>query len=593
MKKITKFFTLFVLPMLAFVLLVACGDTSEEGSTGSETESGQVADGTYEGTADGYVGDITVKVTFENGEITNVESDHEETATIGGDAISSMSEEVVDNQSINVDTVSGATVSSDAFLVALTAALEATGASLDEYSSEVSKETTEVEDIETDIVIIGAGGAGLTAAIEAAEHGADVVVLEQMPIIGGNTNKATGGMNASETSVQKEKGIEDSNEVFYNDTLEGGHGLNDPELLSTMVENSAEALDWLNELDAGLDDVSFSGGASFSRIHKPLDGSAVGPLIIQTLVDRLEELEVPIMLNSKVTDIVEDNDQISGVEVTTTDGQEFTVTSKAVIIATGGFGSNTDLIAKYDEIKAQFNSTNHSGADGSGITMGEDVGADTIHMDQIQTHPTTNPENGDLYTEGVRGDGGILVNKEGVRFTDELLTRDVVSEAILNQTDSVAYLTVSQNIADLNKALQGYIDNGLATEGETIEDLANELDMDPSVLEETIQTYNDGVASGNDTDQGRTSLSNSLDAGPFFAIPVTPGIHHTMGGLRINALSEVITADEEPIPGLYAAGEVTGGIHGGNRIGGNAVLDIVVFGRIAGQNAAEYINTLN
>lgn len=169
----------------------------------------------------------------------------------------------------------------------------------------------------------------------------------------------------------------------------------------------------------------------------------------------------------------------------------------------------------------------------------------------------------------------------------------MVSEAILNQTDSVAYLTVSQNIADLNKALQGYIDNGLATEGETIEDLANELDMDPSVLEETIQTYNDGVASGNDTDQGRTSLSNSLDAGPFFAIPVTPGIHHTMGGLRINTLSEVITADEEPIPGLYAAGEVTGGIHGGNRIGGNAVLDIVVFGRIAGQNAAEYINTLN
>lgn len=586
MKKNTfKVVQLFVISFVALIFLGACA--TEDNAAMSEES------GSYSGSAEGYAGDVAVEVTLENNEIKDIKTDHGETASLGGEAISTLTDEVITHQSLNVDTISGATVSSNAFIAAVTNALEAAGVSIDSFNKEVAKEQREVTDQATDVVVIGAGGAGLTAAIESAEAGADVIVLEQMPVIGGNTNKATGGMNASETSVQEELGIEDSNETFYNDTLEGGHGLNNPDLLTTMVEKSADALDWLNSLGTDLNDVSYSGGATNPRIHKPEDGSAVGPLIIEKLSTHLEELSVPVMLESKVVNINQTDGKITGVDVETTDGQTFTVTADAVIIATGGFGSNKELIAEYDEVKAEFNSTNHPGALGSGIVMGEELGADTVHMDQIQTHPTTNPETGDLYTEGVRGDGGILVNKEGKRFIDELKTRDVVSEAIINQTDSIAYLTVSQNIADINKSLQGYIDGGSAVEGETIEDLANELDMDPAVLENTITSYNEAVATGNDTEQGRESLSNSLEEGPFFAIPVTPGIHHTMGGLKINTNSEVLDTNDEVVTGLYAAGEVTGGIHGGNRIGGNAVLDIVVFGRVAGQNAAEYVSSAN
>lgn len=576
------------LTLIAFIFLVACD--SDESTTGNG--DGAVS-GTFEGSADGYAGKIDVKVTLEDGEITNIETEHQETETLGGVAIEGITEDIVSQQTVNVDAVSGATVSSDGFLAAVIAALEAAGLSAADFDKEVVADAIEATDQETDIVIIGAGGAGLTAAIEAAEAGADVIVLEQMPVIGGNTNKATGGMNASETSVQEEKGIEDSNEVFYEDTFKGGHELNDPKLLSRMVEDSAEALDWVNSHGTDLNDVSYSGGATNSRIHKPLDGSAVGPLIIEKLAASLNELGVPIMLRSEVVKINEENGRVTGVDVETFDGQTFTVTADAVIIATGGFGANFELIGEYDDVKAQFNTTNHEGATGTGILMAQELGADVVHMEYIQTHPTTNPDNGDLYTEGVRGDGGVLINKEGVRFIDELKTRDVVSEAILNQTDSVAYLTVSQNIADLNKSLQGYIDNGLAVEGETLADLAEKLDMDPAVLEQTISAYNEAVTTGTDSDQGRESLSNALEAGPFFAIPVTPGIHHTMGGLKINEESEVLNQEGTHIQGLYAAGEVTGGVHGGNRIGGNAVLDIVVFGRIAGQNAAEYSATLD
>lgn len=576
------------LTLIAFIFLVACD--SDESTTGNG--DGAVS-GTFEGSADGYAGKIDVKVTLEDGEITNIETEHQETETLGGVAIEGITEDIVSQQTVNVDAISGATVSSDGFLAAVIAALEAAGLSAADFDKEVVADAIEATDQETDIVIIGAGGAGLTAAIEAAEAGADVIVLEQMPVIGGNTNKATGGMNASETSVQEEKGIEDSNEVFYEDTFKGGHELNDPKLLSRMVEDSAEALDWVNSHGTDLNDVSYSGGATNSRIHKPLDGSAVGPLIIEKLAASLNELGVPIMLRSEVVKINEENGRVTGVDVETFDGQTFTVTADAVIIATGGFGANFELIGEYDDVKAQFNTTNHEGATGTGILMAQELGADVVHMEYIQTHPTTNPDNGDLYTEGVRGDGGVLINKEGVRFIDELKTRDVVSEAILNQTDSVAYLTVSQNIADLNKSLQGYIDNGLAVEGETLADLAEKLDMDPAVLEQTISAYNEAVTTGTDSDQGRESLSNALEAGPFFAIPVTPGIHHTMGGLKINEESEVLNQEGTHIQGLYAAGEVTGGVHGGNRIGGNAVLDIVVFGRIAGQNAAEYSATLD
>jgi len=541
--------------------------------------------GTYEAAGDGYGGEVTVEVTVSEDRIEDIRVEHAETDAIGGSAIDGLIEFVLESQSLNTDAVSGATLSSDAFLLALEASLAEAGADVEALKAKET-EARVVEDIETDVVVIGAGGAGMSAAIEAAEAGKDVVVLERMPIIGGNTNRATGGMNASETSIQEEKDIEDSNEVYYQDSLDGGHGINDPDLLRTMVEHSAESLDWVNELGAELNDVSFSGGATNSRIHKPLDGSAVGPIIVRVLAERLDALNVPIHLESEAVALIEEDGRVTGVEVVTPEGETFTVTAKAVVIATGGFGANMDMVKEYDESKVGFGTTNHPGALGMGITMAQEVGADTFQMEQIQIHPTTDPDSGYMFTEGLRGDGAILINKEGKRFIDELETRDVVSAAILAETDGQAYVLVNQVLVDQNKSMRGYIEQGYATSGETLDDLAAALDMDPVVLQDTLDQYNEAQASGSDTEFGRQNMTLPLDEGPYYVLLVTPSIHHTMGGLRINTNAEVLDKEGNPIPGLFAAGEVTGGVHGGNRIGGNAVTDIIVFGRIAGQKAA-------
>lgn len=549
--------------------------------------------GTYRGEAEGFGGTVEAEVTVSEGAIDDiVVMGDGETPDIGGAAMAQIAEAVVNSQSLAVDTVSGATVSSEAILSAIEQALVEAGGDVDYLKDPANASQVEVAeqaDIDADVVIVGAGGAGLAAAVEAAEAGKHVIVLEQLTVVGGNTNRATGGMNASETSVQEELGIEDSNETFYNDTFEGGHELNDPELLTTMVEHSAEALEWINSLGANLNDVSFSGGATNARIHKPEDGSAVGPIIVNALSERLEELGVEVLLEAKVTAINQDDaGVITGVTAQKKDANEFVVNAPAVVLATGGFGANPEMIKEYDATKAQFETSNHPGADGSGIAMAQAVGADVYQMEYIQTHPTTQPGTGKLYTEGVRGDGAILVNKEGLRFIDELETRDVVSEAILEQTDSQAYLVVSQDIVDGNKSLQGYIDQGDATTGETVEALAEALEIDPQTLKETVENYTSYVQNEEDTEFGRENMSSDLATGPYYAIPVTPAIHHTMGGLKINPETEVLDTNGEVIPGLYAAGEVAGGIHGGNRIGGNAVLDIIVFGRIAGQNAAAF-----
>lgn len=551
--------------------------------------------GTYTGVSEGYGGKVEAIVTVSDKAIENIQVIADsETAEIGGAAIDGIISEVVATQSLAVDVVTGASLSSNAILAAITDALEQAGANIEFLKDESNKQAVvveEQEDLNVDVVVIGAGGAGMAAAIEAALAGKNVVILEQLPVIGGNTNYATGGMNASETYIQKELGIEDSNEQFYQDTLEGGKNLNDPELLKIMVENSAEALQWVNDLGAELTDVSFSGGATNSRIHKPEDGSAVGPVLVGVMKEKLAELNVPILLESKATSLItDDSGRVTGVNVEKTNGTTFVVNAAVTIIATGGFGANMEMVEQYDPTKVGFETTNHPGALGSGILMAVEAGADLFQMEQIQIHPTTQPGTGYLYTEGLRGDGAILVNKEAKRFTDELLTRDVVSAAILDQTDGKAYLIVNQELVDMNASMAGYIEKGYAVQGDTIEDLAAELEVDAATLQSTLDKYNEAQASGVDEEFNRSNMTISLSEGPYYALTVTPAIHHTMGGLKIDTETHVLNTDGEIIPGLYAAGEVVGGVHGGNRIGGNAVLDIVVFGRIAGQTAAAEAN---
>lgn len=457
-----------------------------------------------------------------------------------------------------------------------------------EENQEAAEATT--EDMTTDVVIIGGGGAGLSAAIEANDAGADVVVLEKMPFPGGNSLRATGGMNATETSVQAELGIEDSVQGFVDDTMKGGHELNNVELVTYLAENSASAIDWLAEIGAPLPEVTQLGGASQKRAHRPEGGAAVGSYLVKSLVENVESREINVMVDTTAQELVMTDGAATGVKAVDKDGNEFTVTAKAVILATGGFGANEDLYTKYKPELKGFVTTNHAGATGDGIVMAEAIGADTVDMDQIQIHPTVEQNTSMLITEAVRGEGAILVNTEGNRFTDGMGTRDAVSQAILQQPDGFAYLVFDQQLRDNLSAVEKYVGAKVVIEAETIEELASSIGMDPAVLSETVTTWNASITAKSDAEFGRTGgMDRDITVGPFYAIAIAPGVHHTMGGLKINTSAQVLNTDGEVIPNLFAAGEVTGGIHGGNRLGGNAVTDIVVFGRTAGTNAAALV----
>ena len=441
-----------------------------------------------------------------------------------------------------------------------------------------------------DIVVIGAGGAGMTAAIKAVQDGAtNVVIVEKTAMAGGNTLRATGGLNAAETTFQDRDGIEDSIQLFIDDTMKGGKNINDPELVKYMAENSAEALYWANDLGADLTVVGLFGGASVKRIHRPSDTSAVGPVLVKTLLNKIEELKIPVLYNTKADAILtDDNGAVCGVKVTDENGT-YTINCKAAVLATGGFGANSEMVVQYKADLAGFGTTNAASATGDGIAMGTAVGAATVDMEQIQTHPTVHPETQTMYTEAVRGNGAILVNKEGARFTDEMGTRDVVSAAILEQTDGQAWLVFDQAVRDSLKAIEGYIKAGIVTEAATVEELATAIGADPATLKATMDKVAETVNTGAEDEFGRAGMELPLTEANFYACLVAPAIHHTMGGLKINTEAQVLKEDGTAIPGLFAAGEVTGGVHGANRLGGNAVTDIVVFGRTAGASAYTYL----
>ena len=566
---------------------------------GQEVETGpQAADGnlfipgTYTASAKGFGGDVEVEVAVQENSIDSVKvtGDHE-TENIGTFAVSMLPDKILAAQSVNVDAISGATVTSKAILRALQDALKQAGcdiSKLPEAEAVDANAPKSEETVDADICIVGAGGAGMTAAIKATENGKKVVLLEMMPYAGGNTTKATGGMNAAETHYQKEQGIEDSVETFIEDTMEGGHQINNRDLVTIMAEKSAAAIDWLDSIGAPLPKVSFSGGATNQRIHAPEDGSGVGAFLVTRFLNKMDELGINVMYETRATHLIFDNGAVVGVKA---EGKtaNYTINAKAVILATGGFGNNQEMIVKYRSDLKGTVSTSAPGAMGDGIVMAEEVGADLVDIDQIQLHPTVEQGTSMLITESVRGDGAILVNQEGKRFTNELLTRDKVSAAELEQTGGYAYIIFDQRLRDGLKAIEKYVSTGITVQGDTIEDLAGQIDVDPATLAETLDTWNKAVAAKKDAEFERdTGMDNDLSVAPYYAIKIAPGIHHTMGGVKIDTKAQVIDKSGNPIPGLFAAGEVTGGVHGGNRLGGNAVADIVIFGGIASDSAIEY-----
>ena len=597
---------------------------------------------TYTGEAFGHDKENPVKVTLtiKDKTITKVEVDaSHETNGIGSKAAETMPGAIVAANSLEVDGVSGATQTSKAIIEAATAALKQAGL---EPSDLVSKNTstTKAKDIEetVDVVVVGAGGAGMTAAITATDAGKKVIVVESQPIAGGNSVRSTGGMNAAKTPYQDKNefkeaaGVEktlataaekfadnetitalaatvksqwdayqvnpqgyfDSVELMELDTLIGGKGKNNPELVKTLAENSAAAIEWLASIGAEVKNVGAFGGASVKRIHRPVnaDGkvTAVGAYIVPILEKNLQDRNVQYLFDTTANEIIMKDGKAVGIKATGKDGHKVTINAKSVVIATGGFGANAEMVEKYKPELKGFATTNAEGAQGQGIEMATAVGAATVDMDQIQIHPTVHIEedgNAHLITEGLRGDGAILVNAEGKRFYDEVSTRDKVSAAIIAQPDKSAWLVVDQSMVDKSAVIAGYIKSGYTVTGATYEELAKAMGVDEATFVSTMNTWNQAVEAKSDAEFNRTSFANPLTAAPYYAIKITPAVHHTMGGIVINPKAEVLNEKGEVISGLFAAGEVTGGVHGANRLGGNAVADFTVFGRIAGQSAAD------
>ena len=445
------------------------------------------------------------------------------------------------------------------------------------------------ETLKTDVVVIGSGGAGLSSAVTTHDLGNQVIVLEKMGIIGGNTNRAEGGINAAETQQQKEAGIPDTVDQFFSDTMKGGHDINDARLVRVVTTKAKDSVAWLTSLGADLKTVGRAGGAKFNRAHRPSDGSAVGPEIMKTLWKAVKDRNIEVRRNSQAVEILKNKKgAVVGVKVKGKDGKVYTIESKAVVLATGGFGANNAMVTKYKPSLKGYATTNHAGATGDGITLALKAGASLVDMDQIQAHPTATPD-GVLISESVRGDGAILVNSQGKRFTNELLTRDVVSNNELKQPGRFAWIVWDEPVTKTAKLIQEYIHMGLAVTGNTYEELAQKMNVPADALVATMKRYSELQAKGKDEDFGRADMPQALKTAPFYAVKVQPAVHHTMGGVHIDTKAEVIDTKGQPIPGLFAAGEVTGGVHGGNRLGGNAQADIVTFGRISGQSADAYI----
>ena len=444
---------------------------------------------------------------------------------------------------------------------------------------------------QADIVVIGAGGAGMAAAVQAHDNGVKkVVIIEKMPMVGGNTIRATGGINAAETPQQAKLGIKDSIEQMYKDTMKGGHNRNNPELVKVLCENSNDAVQWLIKLGGNFNDVGFMGGATNKRCHRPTGGAAVGPEVVKTLYNAVEARKIDLRTDSQVVDLIVKNGDVAGVKVTADAGKVYEINSKAVVNAAGGFAGNNAMVSKIIPRLKGFATTNHPGATGDGLLLSEKFKAAFVDMDQIQTHPTVVETTGVMVTEAVRGNGAVLINKEGKRFFDELNTRDAVSAAILKQTTGHAYMFFDDDVRKSLKAIEGYIKMpGMVIQGKDLDEVAKNMGVPAANLKATMAQYAKDQAAGKDSCCGRTKMERPLTKAPYYAILVTPAVHHTMGGVKINTKAEVINVDGKVIPGYFAAGEVTGGVHGGNRLGGNAQADIIVFGRIAGNSATAYV----
>lgn len=595
--------------------------------------------GTYTAEAFGHNDWIKVEVAVDENEILDakvIESD--ETKYITDTAITRIPAQVVEYQTLNVDTVSGATVTSHAIKNALKDALTQSGADLSKLNAELPQAKASGEEkVETyDVVIVGAGGAGLTAAVEAYQNGAkSVVLIEKMTDVGGNTVRSGGLYNTADTPRQSEKTISSSeidtiekalSAELINDehaqliakvqadydvykasegthlfdspawhalqTFAGGDGTGDVLLIETFSENAYDSLSWLEEMGLDLvDDVNQATGALWQRSHQATDPAGIP--FIDVLIENVDKAGAEIFTETTAKELILTNGRVAGVKAETLAGDIITFNAnKGVILASGGYSANVEMrMENNEQLGASVPTTNHPQATGDGIIMAQAIGADVTGMEYVQVHPFATIGTGALNGRARRVGGVesiLIVNKEGKRFVNEGDRRDVLTAANLAQTDGIVYeINDSQIVEEVNQwgeNIEVMVEQGRVFKANTLEELAEKLGLPAAALEETVKTFNTYVEANEDPDFGRSLWENKCELAPFYGVPRSPSIHHTMGGLKIDTEAHVLNSSNEIIEGLFAAGEVTGGIHGANRLGGNAITDITVFGRIAGTN---------
>ncbi len=571
-------------------LLAGCGSKDE--NTQIEAQQDMFVAGEYTGEAESIGGRVEVLVTVDENSILSVDFVEFNDSEFALDPRDTMVKNIISANGVNVDTIAGATKTTTAVKEAVSMALASAYVSAD-AASNANGQTEKVtyEDITTEVLVIGGGGAGLSAAIAASENGAEVTLIEKLAFVGGNTNYATGGLNAAETLEQEALGIEDSIDTFYADTMKGGKEINDPELVKVLTSEATNTVRWLTEKGADLTDVGVLGGSTNNRSHRPTGGAPVGNHIVSVLNSNAKEMGVNILVSTTAQEVLVEDNAVTGVVVSAENGETYTIFADAVVIATGGYGANNDLVSEFVPELKGYGTTNAPGATGDVFKFTENLGVDYINLDKIQTHPTVMPSNNYMITEAVRGTGAILVNREGTRFINELETRDVVSNAELAQTGQTAFLVFDQNVRENLSAINGYYEKGFLVEAESIEELAEKMEIPAEQLAQTVTTYNGYVNNNDDADFGRAKMASTIEKAPFYAVEVGPAVHHTMGGVKIDTETRVYNTEGNAIDGLFAAGEVAGGVHGGNRLGGNAMADITVFGRIAGNNASAYVES--
>ncbi len=569
------------------------------------TDSDQAGskNGVYIGEGRGCYGPIRVEVTLEGDKIKAIQIiEHNESPGVGEIAAKIIAEEITKYQSIAVDAVSGCTKSSNGVIAAVEQALEKAEVNIDDYWKKPDKSIVQARgriEKKADVVVIGAGGAGLAAAVSAHQNGAKVLVLEKMPMVGGNTIRSGAAYNAVDPKRQSAQGIEDSIEKHYTQTYEGGDRLGKPEMVRTLVEKAYPVLEWLESMGMKFkDDIFTVLGSLWPRSHKP--EKPLGTGYIETYMNYINQQgsDIEVMLNTKATELIVENGRVVGVEAENAEGTVIAKADNGVIIATGGFGANINARNYYNNIwpdLTNIKTTNHPGATGDGMWMAEKIGASLIGMDQIQLLPTGDPETGSLSGNiGQDVENRIFVNKDGNRFVDEGARRDIMTKALFEQKDSYMWIILDKHSYptgdtknNFNETIDQLVEEGAAFKADTLEDLAKQIGIDPVNLVKSVETFNKTVEKKIEDPFGRTLFQDKINTPPFYAGARMPTVHHTMGGIEINTKAQVLDKKGNIITGLYAAGEVTGGIHGSNRLGGNALTDTVVFGKIAGESAAK------